>query len=44
MEPVFETVTVYRPNAKPALLTGDDLLTGDPDLPGFTCAVKQFFG
>jgi Uma2 family endonuclease len=44
LEPVFETITVFRPDAKPVLLSGDDELIGDPHLPGFRCAAKQFFG
>jgi Uma2 family endonuclease len=43
LEPVFETVTVFRPDAPPTLLTGAQELSADPHLPGFHCAVRDFF-
>lgn len=43
IEPVFETITLYRPDQKPVLLSGEDLLQGESVLPGFACAVKNFF-
>jgi Uma2 family endonuclease len=43
VEPVFRTVTVYRPGAEPAFYTASQRLAGDPDLPGFSVAVGEFF-
>ena len=43
LEPVFETVTVYRPDAPPTLLSGTQELSADNHLPGFRCAEREFF-
>jgi Uma2 family endonuclease len=43
LEPVFETVTVYRPDAPPMMLTGTQEVTAEPHLPGFKCVAKEFF-
>ena len=43
LEPVFETVTVYRPDAAPNLLTGAQELTMEPHLPGFRCTAGEIF-
>ena len=39
----FKTVTVYRPDANPEMFSGDDEITGEPHLPGFTTPVSQLF-
>ena len=43
VEPVFQTVTVYRPHQKTEFFTDDDELTVESDLPGFRVRVSQFF-
>ncbi len=43
LEPVFETVTVFRPDAPPMLLAGKQELNVEPHLPGFRCAASEFF-
>ncbi|HKC73142.1 MAG TPA: Uma2 family endonuclease [Chloroflexota bacterium] len=43
IKPVFQTVEVYELGKKPRLLTTDDVLTGDPVLPGFTLPVSTLF-
>ena len=43
LEPVFETVTVFRPDAQPMLLAGKQELNVEPHLPGFRCEVSEFF-
>jgi Uma2 family endonuclease len=44
LDPVFRTVTVYRPGAEPALFNASAELTGEPHLPGFRIAVARLFG
>ena len=44
LSPRLRTVTVHRPDAKPAIYSGDDLLRGDPDLPGFAVPADSLFG
>jgi len=44
IEPLFETVSVYRPDAKPTMLNSGQELTAEPHLPGFRCKVAEFFG
>lgn len=39
----FRTVTVYRPGAEPAVVNATQTLTGDPELPGFSCPVADLF-
>lgn len=39
----FRTVTVYRPAVEPVLFNRTQVLTGDPELPGFSCPVAEFF-
>jgi len=41
--PDFRTVTVHRPGASPVALDDRATLTGDPELPGFSCPVAAFF-
>ena len=36
-------VTVYRPNRNFQILKGDDLLSSEPELPGFQCVVSHIF-
>jgi Uma2 family endonuclease len=43
VDPRRHTVTVHRPNAAAETLTGDDLLTGDPVLPGFQIPISRCF-
>ena len=43
VEPVFKTVTVYRPNERPQLFSGTDVLSGDPLMPGLQITVNQIF-
>ena len=38
------TVTEHRPGRHPKLFTQADTITGEPHLPGFSCAVAEFFG
>jgi Uma2 family endonuclease len=37
------TVTIHRPNAPPHVVAGDERLTGDPVLPGFSCTLDELF-
>ena len=41
--PQTRTVMVYRPEHEVALLTEDDVLTGDPVVPGFAVPVRELF-
>lgn len=43
VEPVFQTVTVYRTNERPQLFSGTDILSGDPLMPGLQFKVDQIF-
>lgn len=43
VDPVFRTVTVYRPDAKPAMFNEDHELLGDPHLPGLRISVAEIF-
>lgn len=43
VEPVFQTVTVYRPGGPPKLFSGTDILSGDEHLPGFQVTVQEIF-
>jgi Uma2 family endonuclease len=43
VEPTFQTVTVYRPDAEPELFNNTQTLNGEPHLPGFSCPVAAFF-
>jgi Uma2 family endonuclease len=44
VEPVFKTITVYRPDAEPELFSLSDEITAEPHLPGFKAAVAELFG
>lgn len=39
----FRTVTVHRPRTEPVLFNRAQSLAGDPELPGFSCPVADFF-
>jgi Uma2 family endonuclease len=43
VNPTFQTVTIYRPDAKPDMCSGDDELTAEPDLPGFAVPASRLF-
>ena len=43
LDPSDQTVTVYRPKAKPQLFNADDELSGEPHLPGFHIPVARLF-
>ncbi len=43
-EPVFRTVTVFRPGAEPELFNAKQMLRGEPHLPGFSVQVNSVFG
>ena len=43
IEPVFKTVEVYELGKQPRLLTTDDMLSGDPVIPGLTLPVSALF-
>lgn len=39
----LRTVTEHRPDREPKLYTKADTITAEPHLPGFSCAVAEFF-
>jgi Uma2 family endonuclease len=43
VNPTFKTVTVYRPDAAPALYHESQTIDAEPHLPGFRAQVKAFF-
>jgi Uma2 family endonuclease len=43
IDPAFQTVTVFRPDATPAKLTVGDTLDGGDVLPDFTVPVAEIF-
>ena len=43
VDPAFQTVTVFRPDATPTKLTGSDTLDGGEVLPAFTVPVAEIF-
>jgi Uma2 family endonuclease len=43
LNPYFRTVTVHRPGVSAVALDSRDTITGDPELPGFSCPVADFF-
>jgi len=43
VDPIDETVTVYRSGKRPKLFNADDELSGDRELPGFRCRVAEIF-
>jgi Uma2 family endonuclease len=43
VNPLFQTVTVHRPDARPVLFNIDQDITAEPHLPGFRAAVAEIF-
>jgi Uma2 family endonuclease len=43
VDPMDETVTVYRPDAEPAMFNRTQELGNFPELPGFSCRVAAIF-
>jgi Uma2 family endonuclease len=43
VEPIFRTVTIYRPDEPPILVNDTQQLTAEPHLPGFATAVSAVF-
>ena len=43
VDPVAETVTVYRANVEPVMYARSQTLPGGDDLPGFACSVAEIF-
>jgi Uma2 family endonuclease len=43
VEPVFRTISIYRPDAPPVMLNDADELTAHPHLPGFKTSVREVF-
>ena len=43
VDPAERTVTVYRSLSNIQRFTSNDTITGEPVLPGFSCAVSRFF-
>lgn len=43
LNPYFHTVEVHRSNAEPVAYNRTQVITGDPELPGFSCPVADFF-
>jgi Uma2 family endonuclease len=43
LNPYFRTVTVHRPKTHPLALDARGTLDGNPELPGFSCPVADFF-
>jgi Uma2 family endonuclease len=43
IDPAARTVTVYRPQQPPRVLSATDTLSGEDVLPGFTCLVTDLF-
>jgi Uma2 family endonuclease len=44
VEPVFKTITVYRPGTEPQMFSLKHELTAEPQLPGFRVPVAAIFG
>lgn len=43
LNPYFRTVSVHRPNTEAVALDTSDILSGDPELPGFSVPVRELF-
>lgn len=43
VNPVMETITVYRPDGKPQIFSGEDLIMESTHLPGFEVQTKSIF-
>ncbi|MFO0890433.1 MAG: Uma2 family endonuclease [Isosphaeraceae bacterium] len=44
VHPRFRTVTVYRPDAEPTMVSGRQELTAEPHLPGLRIPLRDLFG
>jgi Uma2 family endonuclease len=44
VEPVHKTITVYRPDAAPALFNLNDEISAEPHMPAFKARVAELFG
>lgn len=42
-DPDFHVISVYRSDRQPQLRNSDEVLTGDPELPGFSVSVDSLF-
>jgi Uma2 family endonuclease len=43
VDPKLRTVTIYGPTTSAQVVPGDEILIGDPIVPGFFCQVDKFF-
>lgn len=43
VDPIFQTVTIHRPDAEPVLVNNQQTLSGEPQLPGFETTVAALF-
>jgi Uma2 family endonuclease len=43
IDPKLQTVTIYQSPTNVRILTAGDMLSGDPVVPGFSCAVDEIF-
>ena len=43
VDPETRTVVIRRPGLPEQVLRGDDMLSGDPEIPGFACRVSAIF-
>jgi Uma2 family endonuclease len=43
VDPQLQTVTIYQSRTSVVVKTAGELLQGDPVVPGFSCAVDEFF-
>ncbi|MDA8193758.1 MAG: Uma2 family endonuclease [Thermaerobacter sp.] len=43
LDPAERTLTQYRPDTEPVMLTDPDASVADPVLPGFVCRLGEFF-
>lgn len=44
VDPRFQTITVYRPDAEPVLFNRTQTIAAEPHLPGFSVPVASIFG
>src|SRR5262249_14502805 len=43
LTPAWGTISIHRHGAEVTMLDSSKMLTGDPELPGFSCPVADFF-
>jgi Uma2 family endonuclease len=43
VDPKLQTVTIYQSTTNVVVKTAGETLRGDPVVPGFSCAVDEFF-